>query len=66
MEKTQEACNMEKNVQALDDNMLENIIGGVELGAIYTHICRSCPSVWRDDQPESNCPICHTPNTAQR
>ncbi len=57
---------MEKNVQSLDDNMLENIIGGVELGAIYTHICRSCPSVWRDDQPESNCPICHTPNTAQR
>ncbi len=57
---------MEKNVQALDDNMLENIIGGVELGAIYTHICRSCPSVWRDDQPESSCPICHTPNTAQR
>ena len=56
---------MEKNVQALADDMLENIIGGVELGNTYTHICRSCPTVWRDELPESSCPFCHTPNTSQ-
>ena len=52
-----------KKVQALDDDLLENIIGGISLRGVYKHTCNDCRNAWTDEQRTSACPTCGSSNT---
>ena len=45
-----------KKVQALNDDLLENIIGGISLR-------RDCQNVWYNEQGTSACPRCGSSKT---
>ena len=47
-----------KKAQALDDDLLENIIGGISLRGVFRHACRDCQNVWYNEQGTSACPRC--------
>ena len=48
---SQEGYRMEnKKAQALDDDLLENIIGGISLRGVFRHTCRDCQNVWYNEQ----------------
>ena len=47
-----------KKVQALNDDLLENIIGGISLRGVFRHTCRDCQNVWYNEQGTSACPRC--------
>lgn len=35
-----------RKMQALNDDLLENIIGGISLRGIFKHTCNECQNVW--------------------
>ena len=49
--------------QAIDDDLLENIIGGISLRGVYKHTCSDCQNVWYNEQRTSACPGCGSSNT---
>ena len=54
----------QKKAQALDDDMLESIGGGIELRGYYHHSCLECNHTWDDAQRNSSCPSCGSNNTS--
>ena len=61
---SQEGYRMEnKKAQALDDDLLENIIGGISLRGVFRHTCRDCQNVWYNEQGTSACPRCGSSKT---
>ena len=61
---SQEGYRMEnKKALALDDDLLENIIGGISLRGVYKHTCNDCQNVWYNEQRTSACTRCGSTNT---
>ena len=49
---------MEKKIQKLDDNLLENTIGGIKLRGFYSHVCDECHHSWHVERRDIACPSC--------
>ncbi len=56
---------MDKNIEKLNDEMMDQVAGGMELRGYYHHQCQVCFESWTDTNREAvTCRACGEPNVS--